>query len=623
MSTQTKKQRWIRPLPERLINKIAAGEVIERPAAVVKELVENSLDADSTRIEITVEKSGTKLVRIVDNGCGIPADQIEIAFGRHATSKISDFSDLDRIGSYGFRGEALPSIASVSRTRMVSRPASADIGTELIYEGGVLISRQPKASAVGTLIEVENLFFNTPARRKFLKAETTEARHLSRIATALAIGRYDVGFAYSVNGRNIFNLPSGGTLSSRVMELISGGKELIPVEGSSGPIRIEGLIGRPELAQSGKWSQFLFINGRYITSLTLAHALAAGYGEMLPRGLYPLGAILITLDPEEIDVNVHPAKTEVRLSREREIHDAVYHLVKQALKSASVVPVFSPANAESVNQNQTSFAQSISHSPSYNDPRIPGVGEMRSFDTTAAIDFFRTAARPTSEIPRTVTVDTATGEIMSAQPHAIANDFRDSEMSVAPSLDGIRLAGRFGDLYLLFQAGEDLYIVDQHTAHERVLYEEVLRRIDREGIISQQLLFPVQLELSPELMSVFDEAEPVLARSGFLVSHFGGRTIRVEGIPSVLAKKSPEKMTLRVLEDVGGLRKAGYDAKKAIAQSVACRAAVMSGDRLSDQEAVGLVQSLLNCENKFTCPHGRPTFIRITKVDLDRQFGRG
>ncbi len=623
MSTQAKKQRWIRPLPERLINKIAAGEVIERPAAVVKELVENSLDADSTRIEITVEKSGTKLVRIVDNGCGIPADQIEIAFGRHATSKISDFSDLDRIGSYGFRGEALPSIASVSRTRMVSRPASADIGTELIYEGGVLISRQPKASAVGTLIEVENLFFNTPARRKFLKAETTEARHLSRIATALAIGRYDVGFAYSVNGRNIFNLPSGGTLSSRVMELISSGKELIPVEGSSGPIRIEGFIGRPELAQSGKWSQFLFINGRYITSLTLAHALAAGYGEMLPRGLYPLGAILITLDPEEIDVNVHPAKTEVRLSREREIHDAVYHLVKQALKSASVVPVFSPANADSSGQSQTSFAPSAAHSFSHNDTRIPGVGEMRSFDTTAAIDFFRTAARPTSEIPRTVTVDTSTGEIMSSQPHAIASDFRDSEMSVVPSLDGIRLAGRFGDLYLLFQAGEDLYIIDQHTAHERVLYEEVLRRIDREGIISQQLLFPVQLELSPELMSVYDEAEPVLARSGFLVSHFGGRTIRVEGIPSVLAKKSPEKMTLRILEDVGGLRKAGYDAKKAIAQSVACRAAVMSGDRLSDQEAVGLVQSLLNCDNKFSCPHGRPTFIRITKVDLDRQFGRG
>ena len=623
MSTQTKKQRWIRPLPERLINKIAAGEVIERPAAVVKELVENSLDADSTRIEITVEKSGTKLVRIVDNGCGIPADQIEIAFGRHATSKISDFSDLDRIGSYGFRGEALPSIASVSRTRMVSRPASADIGTELIYEGGVLISRQPKASAVGTLIEVENLFFNTPARRKFLKAETTEARHLSRIATALAIGRYDVGFTYTVNGRNIFNLPSGGTLSSRVMELISGGKELIPVEGSSGPIRIEGLIGRPELAQSGKWSQFLFINGRYITSLTLAHALAAGYGEMLPRGLYPLGAILITLDPEEIDVNVHPAKTEVRLSREREIHDAVYHLVKQALKSASVVPVFSPAKADSSGQSQTSFAPSAAHSFSHNDTRIPGVGEMRSYDTSAAIDFFRTSARPTSEVPRAVTVDTSTGEIMPAQPQAVATDFRDSEMSVAPSLDGIRLAGRFGDLYLLFQAGEDLYIVDQHTAHERVLYEEVLRRIDREGIISQQLLFPVQLELSPELMSVFDEAEPVLARSGFLVSHFGGRTIRVEGIPSVLAKKSPEKMTLRVLEDVGGLRKAGYDAKKAIAQSVACRAAVMSGDRLSDQEAVGLVQSLLNCENKFSCPHGRPTFIRITKVDLDRQFGRG
>lgn len=622
MTAEPNKKRWIRPLPERLINKIAAGEVIERPAAVVKELVENSLDADATRVEIIIEKSGTKLIRIVDNGCGIPADQIEIAFGRHATSKISNFSDLDRIGSYGFRGEALPSIASVSRTCMVSRSAEADVGTELIYEGGVLTSRQPKAAPVGTLIEVENLFFNTPARRKFLKAETTEARHISRTATALAIGRYDVGFSYSLNGRMIFSLVSGGTLADRVTELLSGGKELIPVSGESGPIRVEGLIGRPELAQSGRWSQFLFINGRYITSMTLAHALAAGYGEMLPKGLYPLGAILISLDPEEVDVNVHPAKTEVRLSREREIHDAVYHLVKQSLRSASVVPVFSPAGAEREQSPQTTFAPHATGFSHGQSNRISGMGEMRSYDTSAAIDFFRAASRPTTEIPRTVTVDTATGEIVESEGPALPNESEPREMPT-PSLDGIRLAGRFGDLYLLFQAGEDLYIVDQHTAHERVLYEEVLRRIDREGILSQQLLFPVQIELSPELMSVFDEAEPVLAKSGFVVSHFGGRTIRVEGVPSVLAKKSPEKMTLRVLEDVGGLRKAGFDAKKAIAQSVACRAAVMSGDRLSDQEVIGLVASLLNCENKFSCPHGRPTFIRISKSDLDRQFGRG
>lgn len=617
MSELSKRRRWIRPLPERLINKIAAGEVIERPAAVVKELVENSLDADATRVDIIIEKSGTKLIKIVDNGCGIPADQIEIAFSRHATSKISDFSDLDRIGSYGFRGEALPSIASVSRTRMVSRPVEAEIGTELLYEGGVLKSRQPKASPVGTLIEVENLFFNTPARRKFLKAETTEARHISRTATALAIGRYDVGFSFSLNGRSIFSLPAGGTLADRVTELLAGGKTLIPVSGEAGPIRVEGLIGHPEMAQSGRWSQFLFINGRYITSVSLAHALSAGYGEMLPKGNYPLGAILITLDPEEVDVNVHPAKTEVRLSRERDIHDAVYHLVKQALRSTSVVPVYNPGSGSVDRPGQTTFAAQPPFTPHHQSSRIPGLGDSRSYDTAAAIDFFRAASAPAAELPRVVAVDTATGEIVESARQA------QSVEPQAPSLDGIRLAGRFGDLYLLLQAGEDLYIVDQHTAHERVLYEDMLRRIEREGILSQQLLFPVQIELSPELMAVFDEAEPVLGRSGFVVTHFGGRTIRVEGVPSVLSKKSPEKMTMRVLEDVGGLRKAGFDAKKAIAQSVACRAAVMSGDRLSDQEAVGLVHALLKCENKFSCPHGRPTFIRITKGDLDRQFGRG
>jgi DNA mismatch repair protein MutL len=279
--------------------------------------------------------------------------------------------------------------------------------------------------------------------------------------------------------------------------------------------------------------------------------------------------------------------------------------------------VYNPGSAPVDRPGQTSFAPQSPFAPHHQSSRIPGLGDSRSYDTAAAIDFFRAASASAADLPRVIAVDTATGEIVesSPSPHSVEPQ--------APSLDGIRPAGRFGDLYLLLQAGEDLYIVDQHTAHERVLYEDMLRRIDREGILSQQLLFPVQIELSPELMAVFDEAEPVLGRSGFVVTHFGGRTIRVEGVPSVLSKKSPEKMTMRVLEDVGGLRKAGFDAKKAIAQSVACRAAVMSGDRLSDQEAVGLVHSLLKCENKFSCPHGRPTFIRITKGDLDRQFGRG
>jgi DNA mismatch repair protein MutL len=619
MSGPAGTKRWIRPLPERLINKIAAGEVIERPAAVVKELVENALDADATRIEIIVEKSGSKLIKIVDNGCGIPENQIEIAFSRHATSKISDFSDLDRIGSYGFRGEALPSIASVSRTRMVSRPSDAQLGTEILYEGGVLRSKQPMASAVGTLIEVENLFFNTPARRKFLKAETTEARHISRLATALAIGRYDVGFAYSLNGRTIFSLPPGGSLAERVTALLAQGKALIPVSGESGPIKVEGLVGQPELAQSGRWSQFIFINGRYITSATLSHALAAGYSELLPKGNYPLGALLITVNPEEVDVNVHPAKTEVRLSCERDIHDAVYHLVRQALRSADVVPVFSPVSQR---ESQISAAPLLvrGREPSGHNLRIPGLGQMRSSDTSAAVEFFRSVpAGP--ESPRVVQVDTATGEIVESPMPAVAVSTTPTDAPA--SLDDIRPVGRFGDLYLMFQAGSDLYIVDQHTAHERVLYEEMLKRIDREGIVSQHLLLPVQVELSPELMSVFDEAEPVLNKSGFIVGHFGGRTINVEGVPSVLTKKSPELMTRRILEDIGGLRRAGFDAKKAIAQSVACRAAVMSGDRLTDREAVALVTALMNCESRFSCPHGRPTFIRITKGDLDRQFGRG
>ncbi|MBU0982903.1 MAG: DNA mismatch repair endonuclease MutL, partial [candidate division Zixibacteria bacterium] len=369
---------WIRPLPERLINKIAAGEVVERPASVVKELVENSLDAGADQVSIEVENSGVRLIKIVDNGCGIGADQIEIAFSRHATSKISDFKDLDRILSYGFRGEALPSIASVSRLRMVSRFVGEDTGTEIIFEGGVLQSKRPVAAPPGTTIEVENLFYNTPARRKFLKAESTEARHVSRVATALAIGRYDRGFSYRTNKRKVFSLPPGQVLGERVTALLSPGKTFIAITGELGPIRVEGFVGMPDMAMSNRNGLYLFINGRLIQSPSLSHALVAGYGELLPRGNFPIGALLLTIDPTEIDVNVHPAKTEVRLSRERDVHDALYRLVKDTLRERGVIPTMPlgrgnrPDVAPEASDRQLRFATPPGGT-TQSDYRIPGV----------------------------------------------------------------------------------------------------------------------------------------------------------------------------------------------------------------------------------------------------------
>ncbi len=632
MTPQATKRPVIRPLPERLINKIAAGEVVERPSAVVKELVENAIDAGSTRIEIIIEKSGSRLIKIVDNGCGIPADQIEIAFSRHATSKITGFSDLDNITSYGFRGEALPSIASVSRTRMVSRTADAEVGTEIVYEGGVLQSRKPIAAPTGTTIEVENLFFNTPARRKFLKTETTEARYLSRVAMALAIGRCDIAFSFSMNGRTVFSLPAGD-LGARVSGLLGFGKGMVRVSGETGSVSIAGYIGKPDQAQSNRWGHFLFINGRYIQSVTLSHALSAGYGELLPKGLYPVGALLLAVNPSEIDVNVHPAKTEVRLSREREIHDAIVGCVKDGLRQDGIIPVFKTGDKETETRAANRLPFVRPEAPS-RQQAIPGIGSRGYVNPEQMRELYdvpeRSIPSAAGEAPSVVRVDTATGEILDSpannpaieQPVQPASESRTGALPGAISADNIRLVGRFSDLYLVMQAGDDLYIIDQHTAHERVLFEETLRKIERHQMVGQHLLLPVQVELDPEQFAVFTEAGQSLSDAGFGVAEFGGRTVRIESVPMILSRKSPERVFRKVIDDIASLKKTGYDLGKAMAQSIACRAAVMAGDRLNDHEAVGLLEQLLRCENRYSCPHGRPTFVKISRTDLDRQFGR-
>ena len=619
MSMNSKKnKRWIRPLPKQVINKIAAGEVVDRPASVVKELVENSIDAGADKIDILIEKSGSKLIKIVDDGCGIDEEQIEVAFSRHATSKIANFNDLESLVTYGFRGEALPSIASVSRLRMVSRTYNASSGFEIIYEGGVLQSLQPIPAQLGTTIEVENLFFNTPARRKFMKSEATESRHISRTATAMALGRYNVGFNYIINNRKMFSLPSKQTLEDRVKSIIAPHEKFIEVKSENPLVNIFGYLGFPESAQRNRNGFYLFINDRFIQSPTIFHAVSAGFGELLPKGRFPVGTLLLSVDPLEVDVNVHPTKIEVRLSHEREIHDIVYRAVKESLKKDGIIPLFKAASPYS-ETNSTNHSQSYqSHANNY-QVRIPGITSQPIQDKKFLSDLHQP---PSDDVTKdfdnykdTIQVDKNTGEILDSTQST------KTEIDSGPR-DGFKIVGRFSELYLLIQAGSDLFIIDQHTAHERVLYEETLELIEKSAINSQQLLFPEQFELSPEQLAVFEEAETQLNSFGFIVSGFGGRMVRIEAVPAILSKKSPQKIFLKVIDDIASLTKTGLDLKKAMAQTIACRAAVMAGDRLNDQEAEYLLQQLFKCDNMYSCPHGRPTFIKITRKDLDKQFGR-
>ncbi len=619
-------KRWIRPLPERVVNKIAAGEVIERPAAVLKELVENALDAGANRIDITAEQAGIKLLKIVDNGCGIPAEQIEIAFSRHATSKISTFDDLDHLYTYGFRGEALPSIASVSRLRMVSRPADQDTGMEILFEGGVLQSSQPIAAPPGTSVEVEDLFFNTPARRKFLKSESTEARHLARTATALALANPETGFSYRSNDRELFVAPPEQDLRQRITELLGRTKRFVEVVGEVGPLRVRGFIGTPDMAQHNRYGCYLFINGRYIYSATLLHALRSAYGEMIIGGAYPIGALLLEVDPATVDVNVHPSKTEVRLANERALYDSIRRLAREALRQDGIIPVVSTAEGRPAMPPSVSKSGAVNHIQSDNRQGfIPGILAGQQQRLEAAAEIFRqplpdkhsdTLSENHSDISMPK-VDRETGEIT----EDVDSSSQVPKTATGPST-GFRYIGRLGTLYLLLQAGDDLFIVDQHTAHERVLYEQMQDRIDSQTVNAQTLLFPVQVELNPEQLALFEESHEALAAGGFVVSPFGGRMVNIEAVPAVLSRRDPELVLTKVLDDILSLRKSGYDLKKAMAQSIACRSAVMSGDRLNDREAEHLLERLLQCRDKYSCPHGRPTFVKVTRDSLDKQFGR-
>jgi DNA mismatch repair protein MutL len=608
----TAKKRWIRPLPERLINKIAAGEVIERPAAVLKELVENALDAGATAIDIDIEKSGTKRILITDNGCGIEPDQIEIAFSRHATSKISDFDDLERLISFGFRGEALPSIASVSRTRLVSKTHDAENGMEIIIEGGVVQSLKPVAASVGTTVEVENLFFNTPARRKFLKSEATEASYLNRNAIAMALSSSGVAFKYRINGRRLFELSAADNdPKARVARILlqNNIEQLMSVFGDTSDVKIEAYLSYPLYCRTGQTGLYLFINHRFIKSPGLAHGVVSGYRELLQKGQYPVGAVFMHVDPAQVDVNVHPTKAEVRLSQESKIHDLLHEAVKRTLRATGVLPTPNVLGSPPASPQKTT--------PQYNDYRAQPAA-ARDIDITLLKKLYR-------------------GENeMDSTPDSFnaGHDSHKTPIIVGPAVDNItappeepeferfQYLGQFGTLYLLFSDRDVLFIVDQHAAHERVLYEQTLAAIERGCGVSQSLLFPVHIELSADRFALYEMTATVLQSSGFDAEPFGATTVLLSAVPAALSKKSPEKAFDEIIADIEQADRAGSDIKNNIAQSIACRGAVMHGDKMTETEARALIRRLYRCHNHHTCPHGRPIVLRLTRDELDAKFGR-
>jgi DNA mismatch repair protein MutL len=605
-------QRFLRPIRQLdrvLINKIAAGEVIERPASVIKELVENSCDAGATSVDIIAQKSGTTLISVVDNGCGIPPDQVRLAFSRHATSKIQSLDDLFAVNSYGFRGEALPSIASVSHLALTTRYFAEQEGTYIAFEGGKQTDFRPVSAPVGTKIEVSHLFFNTPARRKFLKSEIAESRQIIRVVERMALGKPSVAFSLTLNDRVAFRLPADQPIAQRMATLFGAEqKDIVEYDIELSGVSYLVYLTHPDQARNDRTRICLFINGRSVASSTIIHAVTGGYGEFLPPGRYPLAAIFITVDPQLLDVNVHPTKAEVRLSEERAIHDNLFRIVNKALRDWRLSPM--------PHGQRTSFPSGGGQTLNITAPRQP---EM----PWRPPSFFSggNTTRP-SDLGQTY----STG----ANDPAACDNSRpvvDDPVSHPVDMGGLDPAAiifltAVDRLYLVMLVHGELYIVDQHAAHERILYEEALTQVDKGGATGQNLLFPETVDLSAEEYLTFETSNDLLTKLGFDISPFGQQAVIVNTVPTTLGSKNPGLILRRMLDDITQLNKAGGDLVKSIAQSMACRAAVMAGDHMSGEEAKNLVLRLLTMNNPFCCPHGRPTFIKVTREELDDRFGR-
>jgi DNA mismatch repair protein MutL len=591
-------------LPDAVIDQIAAGEVVERPASVVKELVENSLDAGATDVQVEIGEGGLALVAVHDDGVGMDRLQAQLALQRHATSKIRSAHDLATVTSLGFRGEALPSIASVSRLELLTRPRGDGEGTRLCVTGGVLDSVDSAGRASGTSVFARDLFYNVPARRKFLKTAASESRRVAVLMTDLALSRPDVGFRYRSENRDVFNVAPASSLITRTGDLLGHGlaASLLELEGGLDYVELRGYLGRPDQAKAGRQRVFLFVNGRRIQDRALFHALTSGYGRYLPEGRFPVAVIHITVPPDQVDVNVHPAKAEVRFLHPRLVYDALYYATNRLLTGGSALASMSPGDPaaevatpddDGLQKLQKAAASVLAES------RSPGRSDRTFWDALYRAPKAETVA---------VTSPPSTS--------------RNADSSVSPAVTAGRVFFQFASVYVVAQAGDALFIMDQHTAHERVLFEAVLKGLHTDLTTTQSLLFPISLELDPESLAAYEAHLDLFSRVGFSSRPFGHLTVLLEGTPAVLGGKSPERYFRDILESLKSELRAGRDRLSAMAASFACRAAVKAGDPLNESEMAALFERLFQSDEPLTCPHGRPTVVRLSRVELDRKFGR-
>lgn len=672
----------IRILDKDTINKIAAGEVIERPASVVKELIDNSIDAGATDIRIEIEKGGKRSILIRDNGCGMSREDALLAYKKHATSKLTRIEDLNTISTMGFRGEALSSITAVAKVEILTRPPEEITGTRIVIQGGKVLETSDAGTAPGTSVHVKDLFYNTPARQKYLKSDRTELAHITDTITQLALANPEISFTLLSEGKPVIRNAGSSDPFKSIVNLLGPdtARSMLPLEYRTEDFEILGYISKPETTRRESDHIFLFVNTRPVTSRAINKAIREGYYTKIPKERYPVAVLSLTVDPGEVDVNVHPRKAEVRFSREKELGDAVTFAIEKVLSENVLAPeirdkrdrtfqkTFKASGSSGILQ-VSEAAEIFGRKDAGKDIGIPDTGFHERGkvvkDTSEAYvypvkDTERRLKR--SERLLDLTAEGETQEISGDKKLGIKTEqererekeeerekritdiqenqtektgLEDKELgdistekgskikqkSNTNSFENLRVIGQVSKLYILAERGEDLVLIDQHAAHERILYEQVLK-MKKSGV--QELITPVTIDLTPKEKVLMEEYIPYLEECGFGISEFGDNTYVVTFIPEVFGRLENPEIIHDVVSDLlaSGKVKKDTGISERVCKTIACRAAIKGGAACSPKQMKELIEQLKKAENPYSCPHGRPTVITFTKGELDRMFAR-
>lgn len=634
----------IKVLDESTIQQIAAGEVIERPASIVKELVENSIDANSDKITIEIKEGGKSYIRITDNGHGMDKDDIDLAFKRHSTSKLSTIDDIYSVLSLGFRGEALASVASVSKVEVLSKTKDSDVGTQTLIEGGEIKEKNTIGSPKGTSIIVRELFYNLPVRRKFLKGVNIESNHISDIINKLALGNPKISFNFINDGRNLLKTRKNSRLLDTIYSVLGKDyyKNLIPINHSEENIKINGFISNNKLYRSNRNHQYLYINGRYISHLNISKIIEKEYRSLVPLNRLPVFILNLDIDPNRVDVNIHPTKQEIKFIDSEEIYDTISEVVRDNLMPSLSVPKMEFDKKEEKKDDlpklfNSSNEEIQSDDGSKENPNIV-IKDLTEHNYTESHNSDSKTNDKYSSPENKFEKDWA-GSLKNLEFDLNNNNIKSNEKKIEFKEDEVGEAveqtvedilldidpiGRVFNTYIIAESKkeEKLFFIDQHAAHERVMYERYKKEFEEEEIVIQQLISPAIIDLTAEEKNIVDNNIGIFEKLGFELDNFGDSSVALRGVPMVFGEPKIKSLFLDVLDSLSTNIETSYDTKVEKIMKIACTNAIKSGDKMDNMEIIALFKSLKECDNPYTCPHGRPTIMEFSKREIEKSFLR-